>query len=1032
MQTRAYPRRPGSRFFSTPTRRCLIKYIPGENRPISFSLFIRFPKTNPTTTPPKKLAPMFRARTALVARMATRTRGMIPARCLSTNALDPLDTYKRRHNGVSDNEEIEAMLQKANASSMESFVKSVVPEELLFQRPLAIEPANGFSETQLLARLKEIASKNKVLRSFIGRGYYNTLLPLVVQRNLLENPQWYTSYTPYQPEISQGRLESLINYQTLVTELTGMDVANASLLDEATAAAEAMIMSFVGANRKKPVYYVDESVYPQTLAVLETRAAGLGIQIQRGLPENNDFSNSCGALIQYPAADGSIGEWSAVADAIHAAGGTLTVSADLLSLTIIEPPSTFGADIVVGTTQRFGVPMGYGGPHAAYFAVRDSVKRKLPGRIVGKSKDRLGNVAYRLALQTREQHIRREKATSNICTAQALLANISAFYAVYHGPEGLRKIAERINSLTTTLASVISQKYEVLNKSWFDTLTVAVPNADSIIADALAKGINLYKVDNTTVSVSLDESVTQQDFAALCEIFGGEAPAQVDYNVNVPCPRTSSYLQQPVFNMYHSETELLRYMTQLQTKDLSLANAMIPLGSCTMKLNATVQMVPITWPEFGNLHPFAPLDQAKGYQELISELENDLADITGFAATSLQPNSGAQGEFTGLRAIQAYLQAKGEGSRNICLIPVSAHGTNPASAAMCGMKVVPIKCTNNGELDLTDLAAKAEKHSKNLAAIMITYPSTFGVFEPTVKKAIDIVHSHGGQVYMDGANMNAQIGLTSPGDIGADVCHLNLHKTFCIPHGGGGPGVGPICVREHLAPFLPGHREIDLPARELSQAIEAVSAAPWGSASILPIPWAYIKLMGSSGLKSATEIALLSANYMKERLAGHYKVAYVNNEGRCGHEFIVDLRPFKPLGIEAIDIAKRLQDYSFHAPTMSWPVAGTLMVEPTESESLVELDRFCDAMIAIREEIKAIEDGQVAYKDSVLAHAPHNQQDLLRADWNRVYTREQAAYPVASLRERKFWPAVTRVDDTYGDMNLFCTCDPVEAHADLD
>ncbi|PRT55833.1 Glycine dehydrogenase (decarboxylating), mitochondrial [Wickerhamiella sorbophila] len=975
---------------------------------------------------------MFRARTALAARLAMRTRVVMPARSLSTNALDPLDTYKRRHNGVSDKKDIDAMLKVANSPSMDEFVKSVVPEDLLFQRPLAIEPAKGFSETELLARLKEIASKNKVLRSFIGRGYYNTLLPLVIQRNLLENPQWYTSYTPYQPEISQGRLESLINYQTLVTELTGMDVANASLLDEATAAAEAMIMSFVGLNRKKPIYYVDESVYPQTRAVLETRASGLGIQVKYGLPEDNNFEGSCGALIQYPAANGSIGEWKATADAIHAAGGTFTVAADLMALTIIEPPSTFGADIVVGTTQRFGVPMGYGGPHAAYFAVKDSVKRKLPGRIVGKSKDRLGNVAYRLALQTREQHIRREKATSNICTAQALLANISAFYAVYHGPEGLRKIAERINSLTTALAQVISEKYEVLNKSWFDTLTVSVPSADAIMTDALSKGINLYKIDDKTVSVSLDESVTTEDFAALCELFGGKAPEAVDYAVSVPCPRTSKYLQQPVFNKYHSETELLRYMTQLQSKDLSLANSMIPLGSCTMKLNATVQMVPITWPEFGNLHPFAPLDQTKGYQELITELENDLADITGFAATSLQPNSGAQGEFTGLQAIKAYLKSKGEGKRNICLIPVSAHGTNPASAAMCGMKVVPIKCTPQGELDLTDLEAKAEKHKDDLAAIMITYPSTFGVFEPTVKKAIDIVHSHGGQVYMDGANMNAQIGLTSPGDIGADVCHLNLHKTFCIPHGGGGPGVGPICVRSHLAPFLPAHHEIELPARELGQAIEAVSAAPWGSAGILPIPWAYIKLMGGAGLKSATEIALLSANYMKERLANHYKVAYVNNQGRCAHEFIIDLRPFKALGVEAIDIAKRLQDYSFHAPTMSWPVAGTLMVEPTESESLVELDRFCDAMIAIREEIKEIEDGKVAYTDSVLAHAPHNQEDLLLGEWNRVYSREKAAFPVPNLKERKFWPSVTRVDDTYGDTNLFCTCDPVEAHADLD
>uniref|UniRef100_A0A060T2A4 Glycine cleavage system P protein n=1 Tax=Blastobotrys adeninivorans TaxID=409370 RepID=A0A060T2A4_BLAAD len=963
--------------------------------------------------------------------MARASRRLFSTSCVASQraVIEPLDTYARRHIGTVD--ETPQLLKKVGHDSIDSFVKSVVPKDILVQRPLSVEPAEGMSESQLTARLKEIASHNQVYRSFIGKGYYGTIVPPVILRNLFECPEWYTSYTPYQPEISQGRLESLINFQTLVTDLTGMAIANSSLLDEATAAAEAMIMSFHALKNKRTKYFVHESVHTQTLDVLESRARDFGIEVVRGLPQSEaEFKEAFGVVIQYPATDGSVSDWKELSDKVHAQGGIVSVATDLLALTVMRPPSEFGADIVFGNSQRMGVPFGYGGPHAAFFAVSDSEKRKMPGRIVGKSKDRLGNPAYRLALQTREQHIRREKATSNICTAQALLANMTAMYAVYHGPKGLRDIANRVHSITSFLAGAIQGAgHELVNKTWFDTLTVKVDNADKLIKQAAdTYKINLFKVDDKTVSFAVDETYTKKDVEDLLTVFGAQGDAANIANTPIPAEfaRQGDILQYPVFNKYHSETEMLRYLHHLQSKDLSLANAMIPLGSCTMKLNATTQMAPVSWPEFSSLHPFAPREQAKGYDIMIDELENDLADITGFDAVCMQPNSGAQGEYTGLRVIKAYLESIGQGQRNICLIPVSAHGTNPASAAMCGFKVVSVKCTNDGELDLPDLKAKAQKYKDQIAAVMITYPSTFGVFEPGVKEAIDIVHSVGAQVYMDGANMNAQIGLTSPGDLGADVCHLNLHKTFCIPHGGGGPGMGPIGVKNHLEPFLPSHSVVPM-RTDKPESIQAISAAPWGSASILPISWAYIKLMGSKGLKRATEAALLNANYMKDRLAPHYPILYTNSSDKCAHEFILDVRGFKQTsGVEAIDIAKRLQDYSFHAPTMSWPVANTLMVEPTESESQYELDRFCDALISIRKEIAEIEEGKVDKENNVLKNAPHSQQDLLSENWNRPYTREQAAYPLPGLRERKFWPSVTRVDDTYGDMNLFCSCDPVD------
>lgn len=958
--------------------------------------------------------------------------------------LKPLDTFQRRHLGPNTSD-VDSMLQTLGYNDIELFIKAVVPENILIQRKLSVQPENGYTETQMLERLAEIAGKNKVYRTFIGKGYYNTITPPVIKRNILESPEWYTSYTPYQPEISQGRLESLLNFQTVISDLTGLPVANASLLDEGTAAAEALSLSFSNSKKKKTKYVVDLDIHPQTLSVLKTRALPLNVEIvQLNLSSPQAIeqlesikSEVSGVLLQYPASSGEIVDYAhllKISEIIHSTKGLFAVATDLLALTLLKPPSAFGADIALGSSQRFGVPVGYGGPHAGFFSVVKSLNRKIPGRIVGVSKDRLGNSAMRLALQTREQHIKRDKATSNICTAQALLANMASNYAVYHGPEKLKLIAKRVYGFTTLLAEEIAKKHTVVNNKWFDTLTIKLEGhtADELLKTAVDKyQINLFKVDNSTVSLSLDETVTEQDLQNLTDIFTG-TPIVISSIPQFPSfpkelTRDDEILSNPVFHLHHSETAMLRYLHLLQSRDLSLANSMIALGSCTMKLNGTVEMIPISWPEFGAIHPFVPKDQAAGYAELISELEQDLADITGFAATTLQPNSGAQGEFTGLKVIKAYLESKGEHHRNICLIPVSAHGTNPASAAMSNFKVVPVKCLNNGSLDLVDLEEKIAQHKDNLAAIMITYPSTYGLFEPGVKTAIDMIHANGGQVYLDGANMNAQVGITSPGDLGADVCHLNLHKTFAIPHGGGGPGVGPICVAKHLIPFLPKHDIIEIDGQS-EKSIDSVSSAPYGSASILPISYSYIKLLGAAGLPFSTSIAILNANYMMNRLREFYDVAFVGQDDIkfCGHEFILDLRKFKSQGLEAIDVAKRLQDYGFHAPTLAFPIPGTLMIEPTESENKQELDRFCDALISIRGEIDALIAGDSL--GQVLKNSPHSLSDIISSqDWEtRGYTREQAAYPLPYLMTNKFWPPVSRLDDTYGDLNLMCTCPSVE------
>ncbi|CAB4384732.1 glycine dehydrogenase [Rhizophagus irregularis] len=953
---------------------------------------------------------------------------------LKYDAFSPLDTFPRRHNGPSDTE-IKAMLETIDVKDMEELVLKTVPANIRSKDALALE--EGLTESELMERLKRIASKNKVYKSYIGMGYANTIVPSVILRNILESPGWYTQYTPYQPEISQGRLESLLNFQTMVTDLTGMDLANASLLDEGTAAAEAMLISFSARKQKCKTFFVDERCHPQTIACLQTRSEGFGINVIVGDALKYDFENKhkndlAGVLVQYPATDGNIYDYSDFSARIHSLGGQVVCATDLLALTLLIPPGEWGADIAVGNSQRFGVPLGYGGPHAAFFACKDQLKRRMPGRLVGVSRDASGNKAYRLSLQTREQHIRREKATSNICTAQALLANMAAMYAIYHGPEGITAIAKRIHNLTTALGEEIKQMgYFIKNGAFFDTLNVHIEGgADDIIQKALNSNINFRRVDNNTVGITLDETVLKEDVLDIIQIFSKDSNKKSNLGVpdkpNIPQKfiRTSQFMQHQVFNSYHSETEMLRYIYHLQSKDLSLAHSMIPLGSCTMKLNATTEMIPITWPEFANIHPFVPAYQAEGYKILIKELEHDLAVITGFDGISLQPNSGAQGEYTGLRIIGAYHKSKGDDKRNVCLIPVSAHGTNPASAAMAGMEVVPVKCENNGDLDMKDLEEKATKFKDRLAAFMVTYPSTFGVFESGVVKACEIIHQNGGQVYMDGANLNAQIGLCTPAGIGADVCHLNLHKTFCIPHGGGGPGVGPVGVKSHLVPFLPGHPVVKTGG---DKCIGPVSAAPFGSPNILPISWAYIKMMGSKGLTSATHIALLNANYMAVRLSNHYKILYTNQQRMCAHEFIIDIRPFqKTAGIEAIDIAKRLQDYGFHSPTMSWPVANTLMVEPTESESKAELDRFCDAMISIREEIKSIENGQQPKGNNILTNSPHAIETLIKTTWDKAYSREQAAFPLNYLKTHKFWPSVGRLDDAFGDRNLICSCPPVE------
>lgn len=943
------------------------------------------------------------------------------------------DRFVDRHLGPRE-ADLQAMLQQLGYAQLDDLVKQAVPDSIQLAGGLsAIGSAR--SEYGALKDLKAIAQKNQVFRSFIGMGYANCITPGVILRNILENPAWYTQYTAYQPEISQGRLEALLNFQTMVIDLTGMEIANSSLLDEGTAAAEAMSMCYGIAKNKAQAFFVSEACHPQTIEVIRTRALPLSIEVIVGDHRNFDFSQPIfGALLQYPATDGSIYDYRTFIEQTHGAGALAIVAADIMSLTLLTPPGEFGADVVVGNTQRFGVPLGYGGPHAAFFATKEAYKRQLPGRLVGVSKDRRGQNALRLALQTREQHIRRDKATSNICTAQVLLAVIASMYGVYHGAEGLRAIAQRIHRFTGTLAQGLTQLgYSVNNAEYFDTLNIAVGTQAQAIHDRAHKAqINLRAIDATTIGVSLDETTSERDLCDLLEVFGGKAVDQVTIAASDAMPqslqRQSAYLTHPVFARYRSETELLRYMYQLQQKDLSLATAMIPLGSCTMKLNATAEMIPVTWPEFGQIHPFAPVAQAEGYQILFQQLETWLSDVTGFAGISLQPNAGSQGEYAGLLVIRAYHESRGDKQRNVCLIPTSAHGTNPASAVMVGMQVVPVNCDADGNIDITDLQAKAEQHKANLSALMVTYPSTHGVFEAGIKQICQIIHDNGGQVYMDGANMNAQVGLCRPGDFGADVCHLNLHKTFCIPHGGGGPGVGPIGVGAHLVPFLPGHQVIS-PVANASQAIGAVSAAPWGSASILPISWMYIAMMGNEGLQKATEVAILNANYIAKRLEGHYPILYKGANGLVAHECIIDLREFKKTAeIEVDDIAKRLVDYGFHPPTVSWPVAGTIMVEPTESESKEELDRFCDALIAIRAEIAAIESGQADKADNILKHAPHTTADLVDADWNRPYSREQAVFPTAHTRQHKFWPSVNRVDNAYGDRNLVCSCLPMDAY----
>jgi len=920
------------------------------------------------------------------------------------------------------------MLGALGYDSLDGLMDDAVPASILLEQGLELPDA--LSESAALGELHGLMGRNEVVKSFIGQGYYGTVTPPVIQRNILENPGWYTAYTPYQAEIAQGRLEALLNFQTMVVDLTGLAVANASLLDEGTAAAEAMAMA-QGSMPKAKRFFADAACHPQTLAVLRTRAEAVGVELVTGdwksfEPGEPGEAGGCfGALVQYPDTYGTVADYTEFAEKVHAAGGLLVVAADPLALTILKEPAAFGADMCVGSTQRFGVPLGFGGPHAAYLSCSDKLKRKLPGRLVGVSVDSAGKPAYRLALQTREQHIRRDKATSNICTAQVLLGVMASMYAVYHGPEGLKAIAERVHSLTALLvAGLKAGGVELENETYFDTVTVRTGGkTDGVVALALAAGYNIRRVDGERVGVSLDETATEGDVRSLLGCLGGKVVEEVP-GVQVALPRTSAFLTNPVFRSYHSETEMLRYLRRLEAKDLSLNESMIPLGSCTMKLNAAAEMMPVTWPEVGMIHPFAPEDQIVGYREMLGQLEGWLAEITGFAAISLQPNAGSQGEYAGLLAIRRYQRAREEGQRDICLIPMSAHGTNPASAVMAGFRVVAVKCDAHGNIDLADLGAKCEKHSGELGALMVTYPSTHGVFEETILDVCDTVHRHGGQVYMDGANMNAQVGLTSPGQIGADVCHLNLHKTFCIPHGGGGPGIGPIGVARHLVEFLPGHAL--LPQRD-----GAVCAAPWGSASINVISWMYIRMMGVPGLTAATKVALLNANYMAERLKNHYPVLYTGRKGRVAHECIIDLRPLTAeSGVTVEDVAKRLMDYGFHAPTMSWPVSGTLMIEPTESESKEELDRFCEAMISIHAEIQEVVSGAVAYEESVLHHAPHTAQVVCGDAWDRPYGREQAAFPMARLREHKFWPAVGRIDNVHGDRNLVCTCEGMERYGE--
>ena len=938
--------------------------------------------------------------------------------------------FHARHIGPNE-ADLALMLKVVGAATLDDLIGKIVPKQILKQGLLALNEPR--TEQDVLADLKRIAAKNKVFKSFIGQGYYGNYTPGVILRNILENPAWYTAYTPYQPEISQGRLEALLNFQTMVCDLAGMEISNSSLLDEATAAAEAMTLAKRSAKSKSNTIIVAGDCHPQTIALIKTRAEPLGLEVKVGfapkLMEQNDYF---GVVVQYPSTSGQIHDMAPYASAAHAKGALFIACADLLALTLLKPPGEWGADIVVGTSQRFGVPFGFGGPHAAYLACKDAFKRSMPGRLVGVSVDAQGNRALRLAMQTREQHIRREKATSNICTAQVLLAVMASMYAVYHGPRGLTKIARRTHTLTATFAAGLAQLgFEVIPAHVFDTITVRVGERHKQILDAaLALEINLRDFAGQTVlGVSFDETHGAGDVEQLLSIFasvaGKPAPKFADIKATSMIPetlqRTSAFLTHPVFNMHHSETEMLRYIRSLSDKDLALDRTMIPLGSCTMKLNATTEMIPVTWPGFNRVHPFAPLDQTLGYQELTSTLEAQLCEITGYDAVSLQPNSGAQGEYAGLLAIRAYHRSRGEAHRDVCLIPSSAHGTNPASAQMVGMEVVVTACDEHGNVDVADLTAKADQYKDRLAALMVTYPSTHGVFEDAIREICVIIHDRGGQVYMDGANLNALVGVAQPGKFGSDVSHLNLHKTFCIPHGGGGPGVGPIGVGKHLAPFLPGH------PMATDNTVGPVSAAPFGSASILPISWAYMAMMGASGLRRATEVAILNANYVAKRLAPHYPVLYSGNEGLVAHECILDIRPLKEItGISNEDIAKRLIDFGFHAPTMSFPVAGTLMIEPTESESKQELDRFCDAMIQIRHEIRAVEEGRIDREDNPLRNAPHTAQMLMAENWVHDYTREAAAYPVPRLKANKYWVPVARVDNVYGDRNLVCSCPPLE------
>ena len=954
-------------------------------------------------------------------------------------ALAPAESFVPRHIGPTD-EDIAGMLSTLGYATLDELIDATIPNKIRYRGGLDLPI--GWSEAQVLADFRALAAKNRVFRSFLGMGYSDCHTPPVIQRNIIENPAWYTAYTPYQAEIAQGRLEALLNFQTMVIDLTALEIANASLLDEATAAAEAMTMSHaIKGNEHRQVFFVSDTCHPQTIDVVQTRASVRGITVRVGDVTTAEFgADVFGILLQYPATDGAVRDYRDVCERAHAQGALVTVAADLLALAVLTPPGEWGADIVVGNTQRFGVPLGYGGPHAAYFATRDEFKRQIPGRIIGVSRDADGAPALRMALQTREQHIRREKATSNVCTAQVLLAVVASMYAVWHGPQGIRRIASRVHQFTAVLAEGLKRLgHGIAHEDYFDTIRVEVQGgAAAAIRDrAAAQGINVRYMDEASVCIALDETAREEDLHALFTAFGGEGSSPLsieelagasDSRYDERFKRTTPFMTHPVFNTHRSETEILRYMHKLESRDLSLVHSMIPLGSCTMKLNATAEMMPVTWPGFSKLHPFAPVEQAEGYRDLFGQLESALAEITGFPAISLQPNAGSQGEYAGLLAIHAYHASRKESHRDLCLIPQSAHGTNPASAVMAGMKVVVVRTDARGNIDIADLRAKAEANSANLAALMVTYPSTHGVFEEGITEVCSIVHEHGGQVYMDGANMNAMVGLCRPADIGADVCHLNLHKTFCIPHGGGGPGMGPIGVAGHLAEFLPGHAVIELPGKH---AVGAVSAAPWGSASILPISLAYIRLLGGPGLELASKVAILNANYIARRLESHFPVLYKAENGTVAHECIVDTRVVKGAsGVDVEDIAKRLMDYGFHAPTVSFPVAGTLMIEPTESESKAELDRFCESMIAIREEIREIEAGTADRKDNLLKNAPHTLARVTANEWKHEYPRDRAAFPAPWTREYKFWPAVARVESAYGDRNLVCSCPPTEDYAD--